>query len=80
VGCPVIATSVGGVPEVVHDGENGLLVAPGDPRALATAITRLLSDDALRERLAAAAPASVAALSEEAVFARIEDELERAHA
>jgi glycosyltransferase involved in cell wall biosynthesis len=78
VGCPVIATTVGGIPEVVRDGENGLLVAPGDSRALATAIRRLLSDDALRERLAAAAPGSVAALSEEAVFARIEDELGRA--
>jgi glycosyltransferase involved in cell wall biosynthesis len=78
VGCPVIATSVGGVPEVVRDGENGLLVAPGDPRALADAIARLLSDEALRERLAAAAPGSVAAYSEEAVFSRIEDELRRA--
>jgi glycosyltransferase involved in cell wall biosynthesis len=78
VGCPVIATSVGGVPEVVQDGENGLLVAPGDSRALANAIARLLSDDALRERLAAAAPGSVAAYSEGAVFTRIEDELQRA--
>jgi glycosyltransferase involved in cell wall biosynthesis len=78
VGCPVIATSVGGVPEVVRDGENGLLVPPGDPGALASAIARLLSDHALRGRLAAAAPGSVAAHSEEAVFARIEDELQRA--
>ena len=38
VGCPVISTAVGGVPEVVRDGENGLLVAPGDPPALASAI------------------------------------------
>jgi glycosyltransferase involved in cell wall biosynthesis len=78
VGCPVIATSVGGVPEVVRDGENGLLVAPGDSQALAQAIARLLSDEALRERLAAAAPGSVAAYSENAVFSRIEDELQRA--
>jgi glycosyltransferase involved in cell wall biosynthesis len=80
VGCPVIATSVGGVPEVVRDGENGLLVAPGDSRALANAIARLLSDDALRERLSAAAPGSVASYSEGAVFSRIEDELQRAYA
>jgi glycosyltransferase involved in cell wall biosynthesis len=80
VGCPVIATAVGGVPEVVRDGENGLLVAPGDSRALANAIARLLSDDALRERLSAAAPGSVASYSEGAVFSRIEDELQRAYA
>ena len=42
VGTPVIATAVGGVPEVVRDGENGLLVPAGDPDALAAAIRRLL--------------------------------------
>ena len=80
VGCPVIATAVGGVPEVVRDGENGLLVAPGDPAALGGAISRLFADAALRERLAAAAPGSVAGYAEDAVFARIEDELQRAAA
>jgi glycosyltransferase involved in cell wall biosynthesis len=78
VGSPVIATSVGGVPEVVRDGENGLLVAPNDPRALADAIGRLFADDDLRGRLADAAPASVAGHTEESVFARIEEELQRA--
>ena len=52
VGCPVIATAVGGVPEVVRDGENGLLVAPNDPAALAAAISRFFSDAELRARLA----------------------------
>ena len=51
VGCPVIATAVGGVPEVVRDGENGLLVPPGDSGALAAAIARFFADDALRARL-----------------------------
>jgi glycosyltransferase involved in cell wall biosynthesis len=78
VGCPVIATAVGGVPEVVRDGENGLLVVPGDPAALGAAITRFFADGDLRGALAAAAPGSVAAYSEEAVFAQIEAELERA--
>jgi glycosyltransferase involved in cell wall biosynthesis len=78
VGTPVVATSVGGVPEVVRDGENGLLVAPGDPTALATAIETFFSDDALRRRLAEAAVPSVAGHAEEAVFARIEEELGRA--
>lgn len=78
VGCPVIATAVGGVPEVVRDDENGLLVPPNDPTALATALGRFFADGELRERLAAEAPSSVASHSEEAVFTTIEAELERA--
>lgn len=78
VGCPVIATTVGGVPEVVVDGENGLLVPAGDVAALAAAIERFFSDAELRTRLAAAAPASVAGHTEEAVFSAIEAELARA--
>ena len=78
VGCPVIATAVGGVPEVVRDGENGLLVAPGDASALGAAISRFFAEPGLRERLSAAAPGSVAGYSEDAVFAAIEAELERA--
>lgn len=41
-GTPVIATSVGGIPELVEDGHTGLLVPPNDPRTLASAICRLL--------------------------------------
>ena len=52
VGTPVIATRVGGVPEIVEDGVNGLLVPPGDPAALAEAIRRFFADDELRARLA----------------------------
>ena len=78
VGCPVIATAVGGVPEVVRDGENGLLVTPGDAAALASAITRFFADDALRARLRDAASLSVEGYSEETVFATIEAELSRA--
>ena len=78
VGCPVIATAVGGVPEVVRDGENGLLVPPNDVAALVAAIRRFFEDDGLRRRLAEAAPESVAAQTEEAVFMRIEAELARA--
>jgi glycosyltransferase involved in cell wall biosynthesis len=55
VGLPVVATAVGGVPEVVTDGVEGVLVPPKDPLALADAIERLVTDEALRARLAAAA-------------------------
>jgi glycosyltransferase involved in cell wall biosynthesis len=51
----VVATRVGGVPDVVRDGQTGLLVEPGDPKGLAAAVQRVFEDDALRERLASAA-------------------------
>jgi glycosyltransferase involved in cell wall biosynthesis len=54
-GKPVVATQVGGMPEVICDGENGLLVATEDPGALAEALSRLASDAQLRARLGAAA-------------------------
>jgi glycosyltransferase involved in cell wall biosynthesis len=50
-GRPLIATAVGGIPELVRDGENGLLVPQKDPAALAAAIERLRGDPDLRERL-----------------------------
>jgi glycosyltransferase involved in cell wall biosynthesis len=78
VGCPMIATAVGGVPEVVRDGENGLLVPPGDSAALASALNRFFGDASLRERLRGAAARSVDGYSEEAVFTAIEAELRKA--
>jgi glycosyltransferase involved in cell wall biosynthesis len=72
VGVPVVATAVGGVPEVVHDGDNGLLVPPGQPDALAGAMRRILEEPGLRERLAARARPSVAAISSEAIYGRLE--------
>ena len=50
-GRPVVATPVGGTPEVVADGETGLLVPPRDPHALADALGRLLADPQLRARM-----------------------------
>jgi glycosyltransferase involved in cell wall biosynthesis len=46
---------VSGVPELIRDGEHGLLVPPHDPHALANALQRLLGDPTLRRQLAAAA-------------------------
>lgn len=58
-GKPVVATTAGGMPEVVKDGETGILVPPRDDRALANAIIRLLTDDTLRQRMGAAGLAHV---------------------
>ena len=54
-GRPVVASAVGGLRELVRDGETGLLVPPGDPRALRAALEQLLGDAELRRRLGAAA-------------------------
>ena len=59
-GLAVVASDVGGVRDCLRDRENGLLVAPDDPRELAMALQELLVSDSLRQRLSAAAPASVA--------------------
>jgi glycosyltransferase involved in cell wall biosynthesis len=72
VGTPVIATRVGGVPEIVEDGRNGLLVPPNDVEALADAIRRFFADDELRARLAAAAAPSVERYRPERVYAELE--------
>ena len=48
-GIPVVASRVGGLAEIVHDGETGLLVEPGDPSALAHALRELLIDPARRD-------------------------------
>ena len=50
-GIPIVASKVGGIPEVVKDGENGLLVPPRDPEALADAIIYLLENEAVRDRM-----------------------------
>jgi len=54
-GLPVIATNRGGTPEIISDGENGLLVPPGDPVMLANAVKRLVQDRALAQKLRFAA-------------------------
>jgi glycosyltransferase involved in cell wall biosynthesis len=58
-GLPVVASAVGGILEVLEDGKTGLLVPAGDSQALAGALSRLMADAALAERLGAAARAYV---------------------
>jgi len=51
---PVIGSAIGGITDIISDGETGLLVPPEDPAAIASAIARIATDSALAERLAAA--------------------------
>ncbi len=56
-GVPVIATHVGGIPEMIRDGQDGLLISPKSPEAIAQAVNRLANDFALRATLARSADA-----------------------
>jgi glycosyltransferase involved in cell wall biosynthesis len=78
---PVVATSaVGAVAGgLVRDGENGIVVAPGDARALRGAIDTLISDAGLRERLGAAALDGVRSYSYDAMLAGFDRALAIAH-
>lgn len=58
-GLPVVASSIGGLPELIDHGRSGLLVPPGDAGALSTALLRLVEDGAARERFGAEARRAV---------------------
>jgi glycosyltransferase involved in cell wall biosynthesis len=66
---PAIASNCGGNPEVIRDGENGLLVPPLDPVALAAALNRIQSDEGLRMRLCRGAKARAVDFSLDATIA-----------
>jgi glycosyltransferase involved in cell wall biosynthesis len=69
----VVATAVGGVPDVVDDGVTGVLVAANDPDAMAAALLRVASDATLRTAMGAAGRAKAAAYS----YLRLADDIER---
>ncbi len=71
-GLPVVATTVGGIPGMVKDGENGLLVPAADPTALRDALVRLLTNPVLRRSLGASARRTAEAWSWSAVWERYE--------
>jgi glycosyltransferase involved in cell wall biosynthesis len=71
-GRPVLATAVGGVPELIEHGVNGVLVEPDDPVALAAKLEALIGDESLRVRLAHVGRARVQAFD----WPRIADEYE----
>jgi len=58
-GCAVIASKVGGNPELVRDGETGLLFEPGDAGGLAAALATLIQNEARRKKMAAAGTAFI---------------------
>jgi glycosyltransferase involved in cell wall biosynthesis len=72
-GLPVVASGVGGVLEVVRQGQNGLIVPPGDPAELASAVCRLMADPPFAHGLGDAARAEVAVRYS---FERMIDEFE----
>jgi glycosyltransferase involved in cell wall biosynthesis len=72
-GVPVVASNAGGPAETITDGDNGLLVPPGDVAALAAALRRLIADAGLRARLSAAGPARAAGFQPAAIGARVEE-------
>jgi glycosyltransferase involved in cell wall biosynthesis len=71
---PVVATRVGGVPDVVADGEDGFLVEPGETGELADRIERLAREPELRERMGAAGRSRVV---ERYSVARLVDDVDR---
>jgi glycosyltransferase involved in cell wall biosynthesis len=72
LGRPLIATRIGGLTDLVDDGETGLLVPPRDPAALRSAMERLVADPAARERMGASGRRKVAGFQAGSVVARIE--------
>jgi colanic acid/amylovoran biosynthesis glycosyltransferase len=69
-GRPVVSCPISGIPELVRDGETGLLIPPDDPSALAEALARLASDETLRIRLGRQARALVERQHDQRLTAR----------
>jgi glycosyltransferase involved in cell wall biosynthesis len=76
-GLPVVSTSVGGVPRVLRDGDNGLLVPPNDAAKLAAALERVVSDPSLAARLSAAGQRSAEPYAREVQVGLVAQFLER---
>lgn len=75
-GKPIVASDIGGLSDIVRDGETGLLVPPATPDALAAAIERLVGEADLRERLGTAARGRAADFSPEQVVPQFEQAYE----
>jgi glycosyltransferase involved in cell wall biosynthesis len=71
-GRPVIASRIGGIPDILDDGRAGWLVSPGDPVALRLALEQLLGDEALRDELGRAASRRASAYQAAAIVPQFE--------
>jgi glycosyltransferase involved in cell wall biosynthesis len=71
-GRPVVTTAIGGMRDMVEDGETGLLVSSGDPQGLASALSSVLADSTLRARLGASARERVRHFTASAVVEQLE--------
>ena len=72
MGRPIIASRIGGLTDIIVDGETGLLVTPGDPQALREAIQCLLNDPVRRKRMGTMARQIVVGFQAKLVVSRIE--------
>jgi glycosyltransferase involved in cell wall biosynthesis len=72
-GLPIVASRVGGIPDLVKDGKNGLLVPPADPAVLADAISSLLENKETRKRMGKAGRKMCRQYSTEAMVEQIDD-------
>jgi glycosyltransferase involved in cell wall biosynthesis len=77
-GKPIVASRIGGLEDIVADGETGMLVPPGDRGALRSALTELIEDEGSRRRLGEAARRRAALFSPEAVVPQFETAYELA--
>jgi glycosyltransferase involved in cell wall biosynthesis len=75
-GLPVIASNIGGLPDIISDGKNGILVEPGDVEALRAALARVLANSALRSRLRAAAKRRAADFAADVIVPQVEQAYE----
>jgi glycosyltransferase involved in cell wall biosynthesis len=70
-GTPIVASAIGGLPELVRDGVDGILVPPGDAHALRSAVDRLLADEGLRRRLGSQGRTHAASFAPSLVIPRV---------
>ena len=71
-GRPVIASRIGGLPDIIRDGQDGILVEPGDVEALRVALDRVLTQSSIRSRLGEAARLRAATFAADLVVPRVE--------